>query len=85
MTRFGHNPDPSIDYCVEVDELERMLIRIRLGHETYPEFRKRVNEALSFRFGTCKFSRDARRRLKTLADSIEPATKRRTNDALSRN
>jgi len=54
-SRFGHHPDPVIDYEVEVGELEAELIDLRAGldHAMAPaQFRKRLYNALDFNVAT---------------------------------
>lgn len=57
LGRFGHNPDPAIDFCVEVDEIEAIASNLAKGlsgfghEETYASLAKRVDAALAFRVG----------------------------------
>jgi hypothetical protein len=57
LARFGHHPDPAIDFCVEVEELESIAEKARLGlagfghEEDRAGFDARVEKALDFRVG----------------------------------
>ena len=56
---FGHHPDPSTDFCIEVDDLQGYAYEIRHGLNFIPRHRSqwpfwgRLSRAL-------KFSREAR-------------------------
>lgn len=55
--RFGHHPDPAIDFCVEVESLESIAENARLGltgfgHEAdYATLDQRIEYAMQFRVG----------------------------------
>lgn len=49
--RFGHHPDPAIDFCIEVDALEGMAIDVRAGLDDAEAFKARLSRALEFRVG----------------------------------
>ena len=72
MARFGHHPEPAIDFCIEVEELEAIAESSRLGltgfgHEQDREtLDQRIERAMDFRVGGdagCVAAKDALRRL----------------------
>jgi hypothetical protein len=55
LGRFGHHPDPAIDFCVEVEIIENEWLNNRIGFENgtplIDELRARLDKALSFIVG----------------------------------
>lgn len=51
LGRFGHHPDPAIDFCCEVDAIEGMVADHRAGLCTKPPIRERMAKALDFTVG----------------------------------
>jgi len=51
LGRFGHHPDPVIDYCVEVDELHSIVIDAGLGLRPWAELGNRIEKAMCFIVG----------------------------------
>jgi hypothetical protein len=55
LGRFGHHPDPAIDFCVEVEIIENEWLNIQIGFEngtpTKDELSKRMEKAMDFRVG----------------------------------
>lgn len=51
LGRFGHHPDPAIDFCCEVDAL--VALQWEVANRIQPEFKlsDRVAKALEFRVG----------------------------------
>lgn len=50
--RFGHHPDPAVDFCVEVESLESIITDKELGLRTdEPHPRERFERAMEFRVG----------------------------------
>lgn len=66
LGRFGHHPDPAIDYCVEVEELEGMMFNRRVGFDLEPDLDKRVERAMDFRVGGDLNAIGARQTLKEI-------------------
>lgn len=68
LGRFGHHPNPAIDFCVEVEEIESMHTNIRIGFA--PEERKerdrRILRAMSFRVGGDANAVDAKHKLREI-------------------
>lgn len=51
LGRFGHHPDPAIDFCVEVECLEGLAYDITVGLQGREPVARRVNRAMQFRVG----------------------------------
>lgn len=51
LGRFGHHPDPAIDFCVEVEEIQAMACNRRIGFDPEPALDGRVEKAMQFRVG----------------------------------
>lgn len=48
---FGHHPDPAIDFCVEVEELQGMAYNRKVGFDPEPSLDPRIFRAMQFRVG----------------------------------
>lgn len=89
LRRFRHHPDPAIDYCVEVEEIESILFDIEKGILPLSEFdglTDRVCFALQFQVGGDQNAVGARRLLLGYADRLKAlvaATKPPTSDTLA--
>lgn len=70
LGRFGHHPDPAIDFEVEVGDIEAELINIKGGFEngtpTLDEIRRRIDKAMDFRVGAVETCVSAKHRLREL-------------------
>ncbi|MBY3162081.1 hypothetical protein HFO65_15715 [Rhizobium laguerreae] len=66
LGRFGHHPDPAIDFCVEVEELEGMMFNRRVGFDAEPALDSRVEKAMDFRVGGDMNAIGARQTLKEI-------------------
>ena len=51
LGRFGHHPDPAVDFCIEVEALYGMAYDRRHDIDTHNDFPKRLERALEFRVG----------------------------------
>lgn len=51
LGRFGHHPDPVVDFCTEVDAIDGMFADLVAGLETQQVVRNRVDRALEFKVG----------------------------------
>lgn len=60
LGRFGHHPEPSTDFCVEVDCIEGLLCDVRAGLEPLDNVRKRIDRAMQFRVGGCMHAVNAK-------------------------
>ena len=74
--RFGHHPDPAIDFCVEVEEIEAIWTD-RCNKFANPDdaaLDARVGRALSFRVGGDLHAINAKDRLRRIeSDIVEQA------------
>lgn len=48
---FGYHPDPAIDFCVEVEEIQAMACNRRIGFDLEPTLDRRIDRALMFQVG----------------------------------
>lgn len=57
LCRFGHHPEPSTDFCVEVEEIQSIHTNQKLGltgyghEEDYAGVDRRIEQAMQFRVG----------------------------------
>lgn len=51
LGRFNHHPDPAIDFCVEVEELQGMAYNRKVGFDPEPDLDQRIFNAMGFRVG----------------------------------
>lgn len=49
--RFGHHPDPAIDFCIEVEEIEGLTYNATIGLDDPRAVGERISRAMSFRVG----------------------------------
>jgi hypothetical protein len=49
--RFGHHPDPAVDFAVEVTIIEGMVEDCKAGLEKHPVVEDRIFKAMQFRVG----------------------------------
>jgi len=49
LGRYGHHPDPLIDFCVEVECIESLELDVRLGFEKRTQVIERCQRAMEFR------------------------------------
>jgi hypothetical protein len=68
LGRFGHHPDPAIDFELEVQDLEDEVYNFAVGFQPLPrdELNSRIDRAMNFRVGgdpSCIKAKDALRRL----------------------
>jgi len=75
--RFGHHPDPAVDFCVEVEEIEAMVYNRSVGFDPEPSLDGRMTAAAGFKDVTDLWTIDAKACLRDLAMGIEvlPAPK----------
>jgi hypothetical protein len=72
LGRFGHHPDPAIDFCVEVEELEGLAYNHSVGFFPDPGLAERIDRALEFRVGgdpDCVAAKAALRKARELVQS----------------
>jgi hypothetical protein len=51
LGRFGHHPDPAIDFCVEVEILQGQAYEAQVGMARAAPVVDRIDRAMSFRVG----------------------------------
>lgn len=80
LGRFGHHPNPAIDFCVEVDELMSIATDRKLGvaNPDDTSLEKRVERAMQFRVGGDLSAIDAKQEVRAiermlLARELSPA------------
>lgn len=65
LGRFGHHPDPAIDFCIEVEELESIVIDKEHSLRTdEPVPTERIERAMTFRVGGDSGAVEAKRILR---------------------
>lgn len=71
LARFGHHPEPAIDFCIEVESLESIVADKRLGLRTDEEWpHERIAKAMEFRVGADENCVVAKQALRKLEDSL---------------
>lgn len=69
LGRFGHHPDPAIDFCEEVDIIEGLAYDVSVGLADKKTVEDRIFRASMFRVGGICAAVDARKRL-LLVESV---------------
>lgn len=78
LARFGHHPEPAIDFCIEVEELESIAASAKLGltgfdhEEDRATLAERIAKAMLFRVGADENCVVAKQALRKLEDSLRP-------------
>lgn len=67
--RFGHHPEPAIDFCCEVDAIEGMLADWKAGLTSHEDVGARMARAMQFRVGGDAHAVAAKDRLRSLIES----------------
>ncbi|MGY3582260.1 hypothetical protein ACVIGB_000815 [Bradyrhizobium sp. USDA 4341] len=67
---FGHHPDPAIDFCVEVEEIEAMACNRRIGFDPEPDLDRRIERALMFTVGGDAGAVRAKQSLRQIAQNV---------------
>lgn len=78
-SRFGHHPEPAIDFCIEVEALEGHLFDAKHGigkpgHEPRKvddDFRRRVSNAMDFIVGGDQIAIAAKATLRALSAQVQ--------------
>ena len=70
LGRFGHHPDPAIDFCVEVDAIDGMIADHRAGLCSKPPIVERIMKAMEFRVGGDAHAVAAKDTLRALSISV---------------
>lgn len=66
LGRFGHHPDPAIDFCVEVDAIEGLIADCKAGLVAFTEVEDRTGKALRFNVGGVERAVMAKDRLRAM-------------------
>lgn len=78
LGRFGHHPDPAIDFCVEVETIEGEHFNTKIGFAngtpTADDLRKRVDRAMSFRVGGDLNAIAAKQLLRAIEEEMRQTT-----------
>lgn len=78
LGRFGHHPDPAVDFCIEVEavggEVENLRIGFATARRSRDELRARIERALSFRVGGDEGAVRAKDHLREVAAKFEVAS-----------
>lgn len=72
--KFGHHPDPAIDFCVEVEEIQAMACNRKIGFDPEPTLGPRVDRAMQFRVGGDIGAIDAKATLREIERDLALAT-----------
>lgn len=74
LGRFGHHPDPTIDFCVEVEEIDAIHYDVRTGiaKDKEDERNRRISRAMSFRVGGDEKAVAAKDRLRVIEREAAP-------------
>lgn len=70
LSRFGHHPDPAIDYCAEVDVIEGLVADVRAGLESRKAVEDRIFRASMFKVGGDERAVMARRKLLAAENAV---------------
>ena len=68
--KFGHHPDPAIDFCVEVEEIQSMACNRSIGFDPEPTLDARLERAMEFRVGGDIGAIDAKQLLREIEKSV---------------
>lgn len=72
LGRFGHHPDPAIDFCIEVEELTSIATDRAVGHHNPDDatLEPRIPMALDFAVGGDEGAVAAKTDLNRIVDSL---------------
>lgn len=74
--KFGHHPDPAIDFCVEVEEIQAMACNRRIGFDAEPDLDRRIERAMMFQVGGDVGAVAAKDELRRIAHTLPAAEAR---------
>jgi hypothetical protein len=74
--KFDHHPDPAIDFCVEVEELQGMAYNRSVGFDPEPDLDRRLEKAMAFRVGGDIGAIDAKQTLREIESSLVSSRER---------
>lgn len=72
LGRFGHHPDPAIDFCVEVEEIEAIWTdrALQFPNPDDAVLKERIGCAMAFRVGGDLHAINAKDRLRKIDDDM---------------
>ena len=70
LARFGHHPDPAIDFCCEVDAIEGLAYDVSVGAAPRDDLFRSVSRAIDFIPGADELAVKAKARLNEIADTL---------------
>ena len=71
LGRFGHHPDPAIDFCIEVEELETIYSDVKIEFRPRDaSFNGRIARALNFTVGGDINAIAAKAKLRRISDQV---------------
>lgn len=70
LGRFGHHPDPAVDFEVEVDVLEGAVADWKAGLEERSDVERRIFMAMMFRVGGVDRAVIAKNKLRALEAEV---------------
>lgn len=71
LGRYGHHPDPSTDFCIEVDCCEGLLADVNADLATYDDVSHRFVMANDFRVGGDQYAIAAKAALRRATDQLQ--------------
>lgn len=86
LGRFGHHPDPALDFCVEVEKIKGEWLNIRIGFESgtpaMVELRQRIEKAIQFRVGGDLNAVEAKRLLRRIDAEMQSLSARTSESTI---
>lgn len=70
LGRFGHHPNPAIDFCVEVECLEGMAYNRKVGFDPELSLDERARRAMTFRVGGDVGAINAKAKLRAITAAL---------------
>lgn len=70
MERFGHHPDPAVDFCVEVDAIVGLVEDVKAGTQDCKPVEDRMFRAEQFRVGGDERAVSAKANLRKAEESL---------------
>jgi hypothetical protein len=73
LGRFGHHPDPAVDFCCEVEAIEGLACDAGAGLTTLDEVKERIDRAMTFTVGGDPWAVNAKARLRNMEADMKGA------------
>lgn len=84
LGRFGHHPDPAIDYAIEVDVIEGLVEDCKAGLEKREAVEERIARAMQFRVGGTVLGISAKQALRDAEAKLKTSCCQRMAEALKK-